>query len=97
MHLDIDIHNYYEHLVVEYLSANKIDTLYEKEFVADVCCLALNKLPARYIRHEVDMSFFLSSSERVEMAAAVEQAVQQSLEFLQSQKAEVIDEPSTAM
>ncbi len=30
------------------------------ELLADVACVALNRLPARYIRHEVDYVFYLS-------------------------------------
>ena len=36
------------------------------ELLADVACVALNRLPPRYIRHEVDYVFYLSERERSE-------------------------------
>ena len=32
--------------------------------LADVACVALNRLPARYVRHDVDMVFYLTEQER---------------------------------
>jgi hypothetical protein len=32
--------------------------------LADVACVALNRLPARYVRHDVDMMFYLTEQER---------------------------------
>src|SRR4249920_2893166 len=29
------------------------------DLLADVACVALNRMPPRYIRHEVDMTFYL--------------------------------------
>ena len=36
------------------------------DLLADVACVALNRLPPRYIRHEVDFAFYLSERERTE-------------------------------
>ncbi|MDP2561553.1 late competence development ComFB family protein [Psychrobium sp. 1_MG-2023] len=82
MHLELDIHNYYEHLVVERLHEDNLYKSYDKEFLADLCCLALSKLPARYIRHEVDMAFYLSVEQRTSMVEESRKAVRESLDYL---------------
>ena len=71
-----DIHNYYETLVTEYI----MNTLAKEEgmdqdFLKDVACLALNQLPARYVRHDVDMAFFLTTREREKMQSNIIEAV----------------------
>ena len=84
MQLDLDIHNFYEHLVVEHLEDNNFSRDYEKEFLADLCCLALTQLPARYIRHDIDMAFFLNADERKQMNLEVAAAIDLALNYLQS-------------
>lgn len=32
----------------------------DSDYLSDVACVALNRLPARYIRHEVDMAFYMT-------------------------------------
>lgn len=82
MHLDLDIHNYYEKLMVEYLVTSDKYSSFDKDFMADVCCLALTRLPARYIRHEIDMSFYLSSADRLKMRAEVDDAIRAAVDYL---------------
>ena len=82
MHLDLDIHNYYEHLVIDYLDNEPTYAEYDVDFIADICCLALSNLPARYIRHEIDMAFFLSSKQRTEMTGEVRIAVDEARNYL---------------
>jgi hypothetical protein len=50
--------------------------------LADIACVALNRLPARYIRHEVDFAFYLSDQERAETQAAVDEAVNSAFAFV---------------
>ncbi|MCI1191386.1 late competence development ComFB family protein [Calidifontimicrobium sp. SYSU G02091] len=52
--------------------------------LADVACVALNRLPPRYIRHTVDFSFYQSDRERVEQAREVRAAVRHAFEFVQA-------------
>lgn len=87
MQLDLDIHNFYEHLVIEHLEAHNLSSEYDSEFLADLCCLALSQLPARYIRHDIDMAFFLSSDERSSMSNEVDKAVTNALHYLQEKQA----------
>lgn len=86
MHLDLDIHNYYENLMVAHLSTTNEYAHFDKEFMADVCCLALTRLPARYIRHEIDMSFYLSSDDRLQMNYEVAKAVKTAIKYLQDRE-----------
>ncbi|AFU98068.1 peptidase, metallopeptidase [Simiduia agarivorans SA1 = DSM 21679] len=54
----------------------------DADFLADVACVALNHLPPRYIRHDVDMSFFLSPQEQEEMQKKVRKAVKDALRYV---------------
>lgn len=70
------IHNYYEPLVTEQVRHSIAhESEYNEDFLQDVACLALNQLPARYVRHDADMAFFLSTREREKMQHAVGEAV----------------------
>ncbi|MBB3282296.1 Late competence development protein ComFB [Mitsuaria sp. PDC51] len=59
----------------------------EPELLADVACVALNRLPPRYIRHAVDYSFYLTEQERHDVDAAIKEAVAHAFEFVQSRSA----------
>lgn len=76
------VHNYYEHMVIneihQQLGAKTVGT----DFIADVACVALNHLPPRYIRYDVDMAFYLSPNESMEMQEKVASAVRAALEFV---------------
>ncbi|GAB3004359.1 late competence development ComFB family protein [Psychrosphaera aestuarii] len=86
MQLSTDIHNYYEKLVIDYIAYNKLDDKYSEEFIADMCCIVLNQLPSKYIRHEVDMAFYLPQAERYEMEMQVREAIGRALEFMNSRE-----------
>ena len=60
----------------------KFDEKYDLDFIADLTCVVLNQLPTRYIRHEVDMAFYLPPSERFEMESKVKQAIAKALDFM---------------
>jgi hypothetical protein len=55
--------------------------------LADVACVALNRLPPRYIRHIVDLSFYLTDRERLDNERAVDEAVHQAFQFVQARLA----------
>ena len=86
MKLDDDIHNYYEHLVLEHLTELGLDKTKSQDYVADLCCLSLNQVPPRYIRYEVDMAFYLPQSERLQMKMKVEEAVGKAIHYLDQVK-----------
>ena len=71
------VHNYYERLVFEEVlrrAAKRPDLM--PDALADVACVALNRLPARYVRHDVDLMFYLTEHERhaieLSLAAAID-------------------------
>lgn len=82
MKLDDDIHNYYEHLVLERIEKLGLVEKKSPDYLADLCCLALNQVPPRYIRYEVDMAFYLPQSERQQMEMNVEHAVDKAIRYL---------------
>jgi len=57
------------------------------DLLCDVACVALNRLPPRYIRHEVDFSFYLTEHERVEIDTAIAEAVSYAFNFVQARTA----------
>ena len=70
------VHNYYETLVIEHvMSTVAAGNDHSDDFLEDVVCLALNQLPARYVRHDVDMAFFLTTREREKMEQNIKEAV----------------------
>jgi hypothetical protein len=87
MKISDDIHNYYEKLVMQHFTSSKFDEKYDEDFIADLTCVVLNQLPSRYIRHEVDMAFYLPASERFEMETKVKEAISKSIEFMQLHQA----------
>lgn len=82
MKLDSDIHNYYEKLLIDHLIELELEQQKDAEYLADLCCIALNQLPARYIRYEVDLAFYMPPSERFEMVEKVKEAVIKARAFL---------------
>lgn len=57
------------------------------DLLCDVACVALNRLPPRYIRHEVDFSFYLTEHERLEIDNAIVEAVSYAFNFVQARTA----------
>jgi len=60
----------------------------DADFLADVSCVALNHLPPRYIRHDVDMSFFMSPVELQEISIKVQKAVDNAITFVMDHERE---------
>ena len=72
------VHNYYERLVFEeVVRMSESYSHYSADMLADVACVALNRLPARYVRHDVDMMFYLTEHER----QAIEESLGEALSF----------------
>jgi hypothetical protein len=57
------------------------------ELLADVACVALNRLPPRYIRHEVDFVFYLSACELSDSERQIHEAVDYAYGFVQARTA----------
>lgn len=84
MKLDDDISNFYEHLVIERLSAMGLDKVKDTDYIADLSCIVLNQLPPRYIRYQVDMAFYLPQYERLDMEMKVKESIDRAIEYLDS-------------
>jgi hypothetical protein len=84
-----NIQNYYEPMVIEEL-AKLIEGKenLDEDYLSDVVCVALNHLPPRYIRHEVDMIYYLSPIEAGEMRDKVNKAVLDALSYVKIEEAE---------
>ena len=69
--------NYYEHLVMdcirERLGGATEST--DGDFIDDLACVALNYLPARYVRYSVDLASHLSDEDRRALHEEVADAV----------------------
>ena len=72
------VHNYYERLVFEELLYRSADHPgFTAEMLSDVACVALNRMPVRYVRHDVDLVFYMTERERLE----IDQNMQSALEY----------------
>jgi hypothetical protein len=56
------IDNFYERLVLDAIEATRQETD-TADYLTDVMCVALNRLPTRYYRHSIDMMFYLADEE----------------------------------
>ncbi|MFN3860586.1 MAG: late competence development ComFB family protein [Roseateles sp.] len=84
------IYNHHEREVfAAVLNASKDfpDIATSPDLLCDVACVALNRLPPRYIRHEVDFSFYLTEHERLEIDNAIKEAVGYAFNFVQARTA----------
>jgi len=72
------VHNYYERLVFEeVIRRSNAHEEFSSDMLADVACVALNRLPTRYVRHDVDFMFYLTEAER----NAIELSLTSALDF----------------
>lgn len=78
------VSNYYETLVAFELRDQLRESEYAKDtdYIEDVACVALNKLPARYVRHHVDLAYYLTDEEKLKMDSAVRMAVSEAISFV---------------
>jgi len=84
------VHNYYERLVFEEVARRaqaEEFSGFSSEMLADVACLALNRLPPRYVRHDVDMMFYLTEPERQAMEQALEEVLKFSFDLVRERTA----------
>ena len=83
------IHNRHERAVFDRIkeaSARFPDLIGNENLLADAVCVALNVLPAHYVRHDVDLSIHMSDAQREKDAKAVSEAVEFALNLVQSRR-----------
>jgi hypothetical protein len=78
------IHNYYEKLVRDELEVvvPRLKIKLSESAIEDVACVALNSLPPRYIKHDVDALFFMSREEKEEMINEVYKKVEEAIKIV---------------
>ena len=77
------VHNYYERLVLEDVARRSQNyPSFTSDMLGDVACVALNRLPARYVRHDVDMMFYMTEHERHAIDLSLEEALQFAFRFV---------------
>lgn len=81
-----NIFNHYEKLVFDELMRVQAsgESDFEESMLEDVVCVALNNLPARYVRHSVDIAFYLTAREREKIDTMVRQAVKEAIVLVAS-------------
>lgn len=78
------VHNYYEHLVYDEILQNleKYELEMDAQLLEDVACVALNRLPTKYVRYDIDLAFYLTSEERTKLESSVQDAVKFAAEYV---------------
>jgi len=54
------------------------------ELLADVACVALNRLPPHYIRHSTDLAFFTTDREREALQRSISDSVDFAFGYVQA-------------
>jgi hypothetical protein len=77
------VHNYYERLIFEEVARRaESNPGFTSDMLADVACVALNRLPARYVRHDVDMMFYLTEQERQVIEVSMDEVLKFAFNFV---------------
>ena len=77
------VHNYYERLVFEEVALrSEQHPDFTPDMLGDVACVALNRLPARYVRHDVDLMFYLTEQERHAIELSLDEVLQFAFSFV---------------
>lgn len=77
------VHNYYEDIVFEYIVqlSKEQDELMDSNLIEDIACIALNLLPPRYVRHNVDLVSSMSDTEHAKIKNQVLQAINEAIDI----------------
>lgn len=81
------IDNFYERLVLDAIDATRQESD-TADYLTDVMCVALNRLPSRYYRHSIDMMFYLADEELKDMKEKSLAAVQAARDFVEQHQRE---------
>lgn len=84
------VHNHHEQPVFDEVRRRAEEfpgVAHSEELLADVACMALSRVPARYIRHTVDFSFYLTERERTDSERVIAEAVNHAFGYVQARMA----------
>lgn len=83
-----NINNYFERLVLEAVQEKVNNKIVDNDddFLADIACVALNQLPSRYVRHNVDMVFYMTAEEREQNHVIVDEAVVMAIDYVKKHR-----------
>ncbi|AZG35670.1 MULTISPECIES: late competence development ComFB family protein [Shewanella] len=95
--MQLEIRNYYEVLLMEILRDEGLMEELPEEYLADLCCVTLNQLPVRYIRHLVDTYFFENYQELQQMKTEISEALERSRQFLKMNLQKRLKEEAAAL
>ena len=85
------VHNYYERLVFEEVARRSEQFPgFTPDMLGDVACVALNRLPARYVRHDVDFMFYLTEQERHAIEVSMEEVLQFAFGFVRERSSKAV-------
>lgn len=91
MHIDFtSVHNVNEQAVFDRVlseAARHPGVGETPELLADVACVALNRLPPHYIRHDADRSFYQAQADILTREQALAEAVEFAFGFVQARRA----------
>lgn len=90
-----NINNYFEKLVIDEIQRQFSEGTLENDddYLSDIACVALNQLPSRYVRHNVDMVFYMTLDEREQYHEVVEDAVLMAIDYVNKHRHD--DRPET--
>lgn len=78
-----EVHNYWEQQVfAEIMRRSDSYPEFDTDLLADTACVALNLLPSRYVRFDIDLVFFMSQHERQDGERALQNAVDFAFSFV---------------
>jgi hypothetical protein len=77
------VHNYFERLVFEEVARQaEAHPEFTADMLSDVACVALNRLPVRYVRHDVDMMFYMTAQEHRAIELSLEEVLTFAFKFV---------------
>ena len=56
----------------------------DEGLLADVACVALNRMPPQYIRHSADLAFFTTERDRLKMQRDIDESVDFAFGYVQA-------------
>lgn len=84
------VHNVHEEAVYEAVTAMAPQypaMTGDADLLADVACVALNRMQPRYIRQAADMAFFTTAKERANTARDIQESVDFAFGYVQARHA----------